>query len=193
MPRKNIITFSFGRGEFSAEAVPLKRKSIYGERKIIALDKENHECKRILYDESDMTLFPKKTIGTCRLNEEGKIYSKAPDESKTGSEYRRDEKDWYIFEELTEDSLFLEPIEAQEVYTLQGYDVLTVVRLIGERIFQYKCGDLLFQRNGTVFLVKRKRGLGYGTYAEKNTDYQPDDEPIVSDINSVDDIDFDMF
>jgi len=193
MPRKNIITFSFGRGKFSAEAVPLKRKSIYGERKIIALDKENHECKRILYDESDMTLFPKKTIGTCRLNEEGKIYSKAPDESKTGSEYRRDEKDWYIFEELTEDSLFLEPIEAQEVYTLQGYDVLTVVRVIGERIFRYKCGDLLFQRNGTVFLVKRKRGQEGGTYAEKNTDYQPDDEPIVSDINSVDDIDFDMF
>ena len=65
MCEKNLITFRFKDTceEYSAELVPLKRKSIYGERKVLALDKDDNECSRIMYDESDMTLFPKKSLG----------------------------------------------------------------------------------------------------------------------------------
>ena len=81
MAKKNIVTLSFEEGgNYSAELIPLKRKTIYGERKIIAVDKEGQECKRILYDESDMTLFPKNSVGICKLDEEGKIYVKNPEE-----------------------------------------------------------------------------------------------------------------
>ena len=61
MNEKNRVTvkLEWSCEAYTAELVPLKRKSIYGDRKVIAIDKEDKECSRIMYDESDMTLFPK--------------------------------------------------------------------------------------------------------------------------------------
>ena len=98
MAKKNMVTFSFEEGgSYSAELLPLKRKTVYGERKIIAVDKEGQECGRILYDESSMTLYPKKSIGLCKLNQEGKIYVKKMEETefKKESEY----SDYYAFDD----------------------------------------------------------------------------------------------
>ena len=196
MSEKNTIIFSLENSleNYSAELVPLKRKTIYGERKVIALDKENNECSRILYDESDMTLFPKKSIGTCRLDAEGKLYSsKEKQNEKTESEYSDYWKNSDSLREVPADSRFLSPGEAKAVYTLEGGDTLVILNRIGDRIFRYKNRDLVFQRNGKVFWIKQVDGVQPGGYAEKSVDYQPDDEPIVSDITDLDDINFDMF
>lgn len=196
MAKKNIVTLSFEEGgNYSAELIPLKRKTIYGERKIIAVDKEGQECKRILYDESDMTLFPKNSVGICKLDEEGKIYVKNPEEEnfKKEGEY----SDYFANDdrliEISEDDAYLYPSVAKDVYTLEGYDAVEVARRIGEKIFRYKNRDLVFQRKGCVFWLKPNKGFQVGIYAEKSIGYQADDEPIISDITSLDEIDFDMF
>lgn len=196
MTKKNIVTLSFEEGgNYSAELIPLKRKTIYGERKIIAVDKEGQECKRILYDESDMTLFPKNSVGICKLDEEGKIYVKNPEEEnfKKEGEY----SDYFANDdrliEISEDDAYLYPSVAKDVYTLEGYDAVEVARRIGEKIFRYKNRDLVFQRKGCVFWLKPNKGVQVGEYAEKSIGYQADDEPIISDITSLDEIDFDMF
>ena len=187
MAKKNMVTFSFEEGgSYSAELLPLKRKTVYGERKIIAVDKEGQECGRILYDESSMTLYPKKSIGLCKLNQE-------ETEFKKKSEY----SDYYAFDdmlkEISKDDACFNPVEAKDVYTLEGYDAVEAVRRIGEKIFRYKNRDLVFQRKGRVFWIKPDKEMQPGDYAEKSIGYQADDEPIVSDITSLDDIDFDMF
>lgn len=196
MAKKNIVTLSFEEGgNYSAELIPLKRKTIYGERKIIAVDKEGQECKRILYDESDMTLLPKNSVGICKLDEEGKIYVKNPEEEnlKKEGEY----SDYFAYDnrliEISEDDAYLYPSVAKDVYTLEGYDAVEVARRIGEKIFRYKHRDLVFQRKGRVFWLKPNKGFQVGEYAEKSIGYQADDEPIISDITSLDEIDFDMF
>ena len=196
MAKKNIVTLSFEEGgNYSAELIPLKRKTIYGERKIIAVDKEGQECKRILYDESDMTLLPKNSVGICKLDEEGKIYVKNPEEEnfKKEGEY----SDYFANDnrliEISEDNAHLYPSVAKDVYTLEGYDAVEVARRIGEKIFRYKHRDLVFQRKGRVFWLKPNKGFQVGIYAEKSIGYQADDEPIISDITSLDEIDFDMF
>lgn len=196
MAKKNIVTLSFEEGgNYSAELIPLKRKTIYGERKIIAVDKEGQECKRILYDESDMTLLPKNSVGICKLDEEGKIYVKNPEEEnfKKEGEY----SDYFANDnrliEISEDNAHLYPSVAKDVYTLEGYDAVEVARRIGEKIFRYKNRDLVFQRKGRVFWLKPNKGFQVGIYAEKSIGYQADDEPIISDITSLDEIDFDMF
>ncbi len=196
MAKKNMVTFSFEEGgSYSAELLPLKRKTIYGERKIIAVDKQGQECKRILYDESDMTLFPKNSVGICKLDEEGKIYVKNPEEEnvKKEGEY----SDYFANDnrliEIPEDDKYFNPGVAKDVYTLEGYDAVEVARRIGEKIFRYKNRDLVFQRKGRVFWLKPNKGFQVGEYAEKSIGYQVDDEPIISDITSLDEIDFDMF
>ena len=196
MAKKNIVTLSFEEGgNYSGELIPLKRKTIYGERKIIAVDKEGQECKRILYDESDMTLFPKNSVGICKLDEEGKIYVKNPEEEnlKKEGEY----SDYFANDnrliEISEDNAHLYPSVAKDVYTLEGYDAVEVARRIGEKIFRYKHRDLVFQRKGRVFWLKPNKGFQVGIYADKSIGYQADDEPIISDITSLDEIDFDMF
>ena len=196
MAKKNMVTFSFEEGgSYSAMLLPLKRKTIYGERKIIAVDKDGQECNRILYDESSMTLYPKKSIGLCKLNQEGKIYVKKAEEPefKKESEY----SDYYAFDdrlkEISKDDACFNPVEAKDIYTLEGYDAVEAARRIGEKIFRYKNRDLVFQRKGRVFWIKPDKEMQPGDYAEKSVGYQADDEPIVSDITSLDDIDFDMF
>ena len=196
MAKKNMVTLSFEEGgNYSAELIPLKRKTIYGERKIIAVDKEGQECKRILYDESNMTLFPKNSVGICKLDEEGKIFVKNPEEEnfKKEGEY----SDYFANDnrliEISEDDAYLYPSVAKDVYTLEGYDAVEVARRIGEKIFRYKNRDLVFQRKGCVFWLKPNKGFQVGIYAEKSIGYQADDEPIISDITSLDEIDFDMF
>ncbi len=196
MCEKNLITFRFKDTceEYSAELVPLKRKSIYGERKVLALDKDDNECSRIMYDESDMTLFPKKSLGICRFDEEGKIYSgKVESEEKSASEYSEYWKYNNTLEEIPADYRWLFPSDAKTVYTLEGGDIIAVLNCIGDKIFCYKGRDLLFQRNGKIFWIKPVDGVRPGDYAEKSVGYQPDDEPIVSDITDLDDINFDMF
>ena len=197
MAGKNIVTFSFpwAYESFSAELVPLKRKTIYGERKILAVDKDNQECKRIMYDESDMSLFPAKSLGTCRLDSEGKIYSNKNEgiKAKEDSEYNEFFQFQTSLEEIKPDDPFIFPTDAKNVYTLEGYDTLAAARIIGDKIFYYKRSDLVFQRKGTVFWIKPEKGRKSGEYAKKSVGYQPDDEPIISDITSLDDIDFDMF
>ena len=179
---------------YTAELVPLKRKSIYGDRKVIAIDKEDKECSRIMYDESDMTIFPKKSLGICRLDEAGKIYSgKDAKEEEALSEYSEYWKYNDCLQEIPADKRGLGPSNAKAVYTLDGGDTLILSKLIGEKLFLYKGSDLVFQRNGRIFWIKPEKGVRPGEFAKRGKDYQPDDQPIVSDITDLDDIDFDMF
>ena len=196
MNEKNCVTvkLEWSCEAYTAELVPLKRKSIYGDRKVIAIDKDDKECSRIMYDESDMTLFPKKSLGICRLDEEGKIYSgKENKEEKPVSEYSDYWKLNDCLHEIPADKRGLGPSNAKAVYTLNGGDTLILSRLIGEKLFLYKGSDLVFQRKGTIFWIKPEKGVRPGEFAKRGKDYQPDDQPIVSDITDLDDIDFDMF
>ena len=192
-----VFCFLWACENFTAELVPLKRKTIYGERKILAVDKDNQECKRIMYDEADMSLFPSKSLGICRLDQEGKIYSQKEDKNGNVKAKTSEYSEYYQYrnylEEIKKADLCILPTEAKEVYTLEGYDSLAVARIIEDKIFCYKGSDLVFQRNGKVFWIKPQKGIQPGEYAKKNMDYQPDDQPIISDVTSIDDIDFDMF
>ena len=200
MKKKDVIDFCFVAYEkYQAVLTPLKRKSIYGERKIIPLDSNDEECRRVFYDENDMTLYPKKATGLCKLNEDGTIYEAdkngIQDENEKSKE---DELDVLHFSEMTEDfARYYIDYEVEKVYTLQGFDSHAIATLIGEKIFTEKKSDIyrqiwIFQRNGTVFMVHGNI-KGEGDYAEKNTGYQIDDQSLVSDISDLDDIDFEMF
>lgn len=196
MNEKNRVTvkLEWSCEAYTAELVPLKRKSIYGDRKVIAIDKEDKECSRIMYDESDMTLFPKKSLGICRLDEEGKIYSgKENKEEKPVSEYSDYWKYNDCLYEIPADKRGLGPSNAKAVYTLNGGDTLILSRLIGEKIFLYKGSDLVFQRKGTIFWIKPEKEVRPGEFAKRGKDYQPDDQPIIADVTDLDDIDFDIF
>lgn len=196
MNEKNRVTvkLEWSCEAYTAELVPLKRRSIYGDCKVIAIDKEDKECSRIMYDESDMTLFPKKSLGICRLDEEGKIYSgKENKEEMPVSEYSGYWKFNDCLHEIPEDKRGLGSSNAKAVYTLNGGDTLILSRLIGEKLFLYKGSDLVFQRKGTIFWIKPEKEVRPGEFAKRGKDYQPDDQPIVSDITDLDDIDFDMF
>lgn len=195
MNEKNLITVTFPWSceKYTAELVPLKRKSIYGDRKVIAIDTEDKECKRIMYDESDMTLFPQKSLGLCRLDKEGKLFSGKESKKETVSEYNEYWKYHDTLEEIPADKKGLSPTNAKAVYTLNGGDSLILSKLIGEKLFLYKGSDLVFQRKGCIFWIKPEKGVRPGEYAQKDTCYQPDDQPIVADVTDLDDIDFDMF
>ena len=189
---------------YKAKLVPLKRKSIYGERRVIPLDANNEECNRVFYDELDMTLYPKKAIGLCKLNEDGTLYSEKEQAAEAQKNKKQDtDKSQNLFKELQlkemspNSASFYLSYEVDKVYTLNGYDSTTIANIIGEKLFEVGgcscfCSSWMFQRNGTVFLLIRKKE-NEGDYAEKNMGYQIDDEPLISDITELDDIDFAMF
>lgn len=196
MNKNETFTFIINGEYYRANLVPLKRKSIYGERKVIALDKNDNECIRVFYDEDDMSLYPKKATGLCKLNKDGTIYS-APAKQSTDKKQQSD--DTRVELELLQDSWakYYLSYEVKDVYTLEGLDTSVLATLIGEKIFnQKKFGaphSWMFQRNGTVFFVCAKPSSNFGDYAEKNLGYQVDDQPLVSDVTELDDIDFEMF
>ena len=210
MKKKGVTDFCFifyddnhhykGSENYQAMLVPLKRKSIYGERKIIPLDKDNIECSRVFYDENDMTLYPKKAIGLCKLNQDGTIYAaekNEPQEKESASQKNAGIENINLSEMKKDTAKFYINLEAEKIYTLESYDTYAIAALIGEKIFyeEFSGGQRriwMFQRKGTVFVIcgtVRENG----TFAEKNIGYQIDDQPLVSDISDLDDIDFEMF
>ena len=196
MTKNETFTFIINGEYYRANLVPLKRKSIYGERKVVALDKNDNECVRVFYDENDMSLYPKKATGLCKLNKDGTIYS-APAKQSADKKQHADDTTFEL-EAISDYSVksYLSD-EVKDVYTLQGQDTSVLATLIGEKIFsQKKFGaphSWIFQRNGTVFFVCAKPSRNFGDYAEKNLGYQVDDQPLVSDVTELDDIDFEMF
>ena len=200
MTTKNKINFRFNyEGRYSGELVPFNRKTIYGERKILAFDKDNNCCDRILYDEADMTLFPKKSTGICRFTKDGRICNSKAAETEqysNGQNYASwiwEDEAFFNLEELSPDEIFkIFPYAANCVYTLQGESALSVANEIGEKIYHRNYRDFVFQRNGIVFWVKCKTDC-FGDYAEKEDRYSLDGEQIESDITNVDEIDFELF
>ena len=69
MNEKNRVTvkLEWSCEAYTAELVPLKRKSIYGDRKVIAIDKEDKECRSRSwkYKEKDSPLGPPKGVWPC--------------------------------------------------------------------------------------------------------------------------------
>ena len=203
----NVYSIFFSGGKqydlyecYKAMLVPLKRKNIYGERRVVPLDANNDECSRVFYDERDMTLYPKKSTGLCKLNEDGTLYSGKEQKAQKNNDQDTDMASIRLKE------LKLSPMwgclshlnyTVDNVYTLSGYDSITLASIIGENLFEVSGYSIynntwMFQRNGTVFLLSSKKRTA-GKYAEKNMGYQIDDEPLISDITELDDIDFAMF
>ncbi len=193
-----------GSENYRAKLVALKRKSIYGERKVIALDKDGNECNRVFYDEKDMTLYPKKATGICKITGDGKMYTEKSGDKEVQRNSVMDKVDYAGIVHLkvsqvdTNCSIYEMEEEAENIFVLEEYDSKVIAQFIGDKIFTNGIDGYfhIFQRNGTVFLVLHKQKgekLIKGSWAEKNMGYQIDDQPLVSDITELDDIDFAMF
>ena len=90
------------------------------------------------------------------------------------------------------------------IYTLKGPDVAELAQRIGtdiyssDRSFIGSYSDrryftpVLFQRNSIIFLVMYE-AMNCGDYAEKSISYQLDDISLLTDFESLDEIDFAMF
>ena len=202
---------SFHSSIYKAELVTINRKTIYGQRKILARDKDSNECFRALYDENDMTLYPQKSIGSCRLNKDGTIYKKKISKKSTSfiNEFCKNFK--YEGKKPWEDKMefrisyfnFIEKYPSY-IYTLKGPDVAELAQRIGtdiyssDRSFIGSYSDrryftpVLFQRNSIIFLVMYE-AMNCGDYAEKSISYQLDDISLLTDFESLDEIDFAMF
>ena len=188
-----------GSENYRAKLVALKRKSIYGERKVIALDKDGNECNRVFYDEKDMTLYPKKATGICKITGDGKMYTEKSGDKEVQRNSVMDKVDYAGIVHLKVSqvdpncSVYKMEEEAENIFVLEEYDSKVIAQFIGDKIFSaYNCK--IFQRNGTAFLVLNKcESVSRGDFAEKNMGYQIDDQPLVSDITELDDIDFAMF
>ncbi len=209
MKKKGLTDFRFncydehhhymGYEKYQALLVPLKRKCIYGERKIIPLDSNDEECNRVFYDENDMTLYPQKATGLCRLNKDGTIYTaEKNDIGKAEKKQNEDVIEEVVLSEMKESfAKYYINFEAEKVYSLQGYDTYAISALLGDRIFNEESVSgkrriWIFQRKENVFLVCGKT-KDEGPFAEKNMGYQIDDQPLLSDVSDLDDLDFEMY
>lgn len=186
---------------------PLKRKSIYGERKIVAKNADNSECVKAYLSENGTELYPKGATSLCKTDKDGNAYISG----KTAQDNVEEITDYFASPKELQNELYRYSPKGREftasmlssfcgdvtgTYTLEDFDQAMVAEVIGNEIYQYDLAtgkntykkSLVFQRNGTVFLLTYEDGSVRA--AKRNSPPELDDSPVYSDL---DQIDFEMF
>ena len=185
----------------------LKRKSIYGERKIVALNTDESECSKAYLSENGTEVFPKGATASCKIDSDGNAYLKdrvSQDEEEAGLGetfcYRAIEREALRFSpegrEFDESGLASFCGEVTGVYTLEDLDQAALAEAIGTGIYHYDLQTgkgtiktaMVFQRDGVVFLLTYEKGMSEP--ARRNAPPSLDDAPVFADL---DQIDFEMF
>lgn len=215
MGKKIIFCFTKWCGEnYTVELVPLKRKSIYGERKIAVLDSENKECKSCYLGRNGSQIYPSGGTTICSFNDDGTYKeskpSKADDSEVADFESGYGDNQYSSFqipnllEEYRNQNNFLAtnlvyPIKA--VYTLEEYDVYQLLEMIGEKIFTFSFyskpksqGEIsfIFKRNEKLFMTitDYKNYSTHTEYSSQKKINKMNDNLVVYD--TLDDIDFEI-
>lgn len=186
---------------------PLKRKSIYGQRKIVAKNADDSECTKAYLSESGTEIYPKGSTSNCKIDKNGNAYvngkisqdEQFQEESYCGTLSEMN-CELYRFspegQELTLSSINTFCGEVTGIYTLEDFDQAELVEIIGDEVYRYNLAtkkdqfktSLVFQRNGIVFLLTYEEGR---IQAAKRTSPPPvDDVPVYADLDK---IDFEMF
>lgn len=192
---------------YTVMLTPLKRKSIYGERKIIAKNADNSECVKAYLSENGTELYPNGATSLCKIDNEGNAYI-----SKKAAQDNVEEKtDYYATPKELQAELYRYSPSGREfttsmlstfcgavtdVYTLEDFDQAMLAEVIDNEIYQYDLAtgkntfkkSLVFQRDGTVFLLTYESGSIKA--AKRNAPPEVDDTPVYADL---DQIDFEMF
>lgn len=192
---------------YTVMLTPLKRKSIYGQRKIVAKNVDDSECTKAYLSENGTEIYPKGSTSNCKIDKNGKAYVNAKtsqdeevlEDSIYGS---RNEMNTELYrfspegQELTLSSINTFCGEVTGIYTLEDFDQAELTEIIGDEVYRYNLAtgkdqfktSLVFQRNGIVFLLTYEEGV---IQAARRTSPPPvDDVPVYADL---DQIDFEMF
>lgn len=194
-------------GELKANLCVLNRKNIYGERKIIPVDKDQQECKKAYSDENGKILIP--SGGTAFYKDKESTDRTDFSYVQTSFSSNEEENAYTSFEKINRckkinrdnicgTDLLLKP---KAVYRLEGFDQYNFENRIGEDIYAFnfvykRKGPVypahVFCRQGTTFLVVYNQDTAFGNwnFLEKGQVFQTDDEELAVEL---DDIDFDMF
>lgn len=181
---------------------PLKRKSIYGERKLVAKTGSGRECAKAYLSEAGTEIFPKGATSICKIDSNGNAYEEKnePQDYAPEFQYREnvDRNDMYRItkDELTVDFMNTFCGHITAIYTLEDFDQAELIEILGDKIYFYKLPDgkgycknsLVFQRKGKIFLLVYEPGRVENVKRDEPT--QIDDIPLVADLDS---IDFEMF
>ena len=186
--------------DFNLEAEGFTRKSIYGSRKVVALDKDGNLCKTAQLSSSGTEIYPAKGTGFVKLNSDGTIYENKADESTEAYEKAQHvfilgDRNYCITKIETENQLneFFEQ-EIEKLYVLGGINSQKLMQFINEDLFEvhlngYRKG-YIFCRNGRLFLEVGKDSSSQEKHSDfikkENYDFLPDSD------FTLDDIDFGM-
>lgn len=186
---------------------PLKRKSIYGERKLVAKNADGSECVKAYLSENGTELYPKGSTSSCKIDKDGNAFTQ---QKIFQDENNLEESDYSISDDCKNEIYRFSP-EGREltegfintfcgsvtgIYTLEDLDQAALAETIGNEVYQYNLqsannnykNSLVFQRNGKVFLLTYEDGIIRP--AKRTSPPQVDDVPVYADLEQ---IDFEMF
>ena len=180
------ISFYIFDDYYQFEKKVLNRKKIYGEKKIIPVDKNGNECDKGYLNETGTSLYLSKCSSFCELTDEGLYVEKPKTQKKLDETLRFEEEKSSYFSQYS--LLFI----TKQAYILEGPESYRLAYDIGDKIFKNYNGDkFLFQRNGTLFLITKDNMSDYyknDTFVGKDTN--PFFEEVPFFCNSIDEIDF---
>jgi hypothetical protein len=135
----------------------LNRKKIYGEKKIVPLDKEGQECKRGYLNENGNKIYLSDCYSYCKLDDNGQYKQKEKSPATDEGFVRFRETD-----DISQLSLLFMP---NQVYVLEGEESYSLAFEIKDKIFSsYHFSNsnfssyydqIIFQRNGNLFLIEK--------------------------------------
>ena len=155
-----ILIFILGN-RYTFNRKVLNRKKIYGEKKIVPLDKEGQECKRAYLNENGNKVYLSDCYSYCGLDCNGQYKQKEKKSLATDNTvvYFRETDD------ISQLSLLFMP---KQVYVLEGEESFSLAFEIKDKIFSSSCEEhysnsysssyykqILFQRNGNLFLIEK--------------------------------------
>lgn len=180
------ISFYILGDYYQFEKKVLNRKKIYGEKKIIPVDKNGNECDKGYLNETGTSLYLSKCSSFCELTDEGLYVEKPKTQKKLDDTLSFKEENSSYFSQNS--LLFI----TKQAYILEGPESYRLAYDIGDKIFKSYNGDkFLFQRNGTLFLITKDNMSDYyknDTFVGKDTNPFFEEVPFLC--NSIDEIDF---
>ena len=154
-----ILIFILGN-RYTFNRKVLNRKKIYGEKKIVPLDKEGQECKRGYLNENGNKVYLSDCYSYCKLDDNGqyKQKEKSPATDEGFVSFRKTD-------DISQLSLLFMP---NQVYVLEGEESYSLAFEIKDKIFSsYReehfsnwnfssyYDQIIFQRNGNLFLIEK--------------------------------------
>lgn len=182
---------------FFLEAENFSRKTIYGSRKIIALDKNGNECNKIHLSFDGTQTFPSGGISYEKLCDDGRIYENKDNEKletaeKENHHFKLGEHKYFFSKVETDFQLnqFFEK-EIEKLYVLEGINSQELIQYVSSDFFEISLNQFrkgyLFARKGKLFLEVAKDMASYNANLDfikrENLDFTPDSELTLDDID----------